>query len=216
MTDACSPPTTLLLAGHGSRNIEGNDEIEKFAEAWRQRRPGERIEVCFIEHAEVLIDEGLDPIITASLDIARGAGRIPPPTGDVGELDIAVEYVSTMALAMKAVGVTNIERALTFAGTLLPNFQDVTEVVDGVGAVRTYFEKLSVPPTLLRSQEEVEARRAADAKVAEQRAQLANAQQAADAARKLGNTPMPGGESALSQLLSNIQPPLAAGEGNVQ
>lgn len=163
-----------------------------------------------------LIDEGLDPIITASLDIARGAGRIPPPTGDVGELDIAVEYVSTMALAMKAVGVTNIERALTFAGTLLPNFQDVTEVVDGVGAVRTYFEKLSVPPTLLRSQEEVEARRAADAKVAEQQAQLANAQQAADAAQKLGSTPLPGGESALSQLLSNIQPPLAAGEGNVQ
>ena len=69
MTDACSPPTTLLLAGHGSRNIEGNDEIEKFAEAWRQRRPGERIEVCFIEHAEVLIDEGLDRA-------ARGARRV--------------------------------------------------------------------------------------------------------------------------------------------
>lgn len=69
MTDACSPPTTLLLAGHGSRNVEGNDEIEKFAEAWRQRRPGERIEVCFIEHAEVLIDEGLDRA-------ARGARRV--------------------------------------------------------------------------------------------------------------------------------------------
>ncbi|MFT3962642.1 sirohydrochlorin chelatase [Propionivibrio sp.] len=69
MTDACSPPTTLLLAGHGSRNVEGNDEIEKFAEAWRQRRPGERIEVCFIEHAEVLLDEGLDRA-------ARGARRV--------------------------------------------------------------------------------------------------------------------------------------------
>ena len=58
MTDACSPPTTLLLAGHGSRNIEGNDEIEKFAEAWRQRRPGERIEVTHQAHSRDTFAQG--------------------------------------------------------------------------------------------------------------------------------------------------------------
>ncbi len=52
--------TTFLLAGHGSRNREGNDEIERFADQWRQKHPDWRIEVCFIEHAEVLLDEGLD------------------------------------------------------------------------------------------------------------------------------------------------------------
>ena len=52
--------TTLLLAGHGSRNRDGNDEIEKFAAEWRAKHPDWRIEVCFIEHADVLVDEGLD------------------------------------------------------------------------------------------------------------------------------------------------------------
>lgn len=77
-----------------------------------------------------LVDEGLDPLITSSFEIAQAAGKIEPPTPVVGDLDLTIEFVSTMALAMKAVGVTNIERALTFAGSLLPNFQDVAEVVD--------------------------------------------------------------------------------------
>ena len=52
--------TTLLLVGHGSRNHDGNKEILHFAAQWRERHPAWRIEVCFIEHAEVLINEGLD------------------------------------------------------------------------------------------------------------------------------------------------------------
>ena len=52
--------TTVLLIGHGSRKIEGNAEILRFADTWRAQRPGWRIEVCFIEHADVLMDEGLD------------------------------------------------------------------------------------------------------------------------------------------------------------
>ncbi|MFT3848806.1 MAG: sirohydrochlorin chelatase [Propionivibrio sp.] len=64
-----NPKTTFLLAGHGSRNREGNDEIERFASQWRQKHPGRRIEVCFIEHADVLLNEGLDRA-------ANGAGRV--------------------------------------------------------------------------------------------------------------------------------------------
>jgi sirohydrochlorin cobaltochelatase len=52
--------TTLLLAGHGSRNSEGNREIEKFAVLWRERHPDWRIDLCFIEYADVLLAEGLD------------------------------------------------------------------------------------------------------------------------------------------------------------
>ncbi|WP_310451263.1 sirohydrochlorin chelatase [Sulfuritalea sp.] len=52
--------TTLLLVGHGSRNQEGNKEIQRFAADWRQRHPDWRIEVCFIEHADVLLTEGMD------------------------------------------------------------------------------------------------------------------------------------------------------------
>ena len=61
--------TTLLIAAHGSRNRDGNQEILAFAEQWRERHPGKRIEVCFIEHADVLLDEGLDRA-------AQGAHRV--------------------------------------------------------------------------------------------------------------------------------------------
>ncbi len=50
----------LLLVGHGSRDPEGNREIEVFAEQWRVRHPERVIEVCFIEFAEVLVEQGLD------------------------------------------------------------------------------------------------------------------------------------------------------------
>jgi sirohydrochlorin cobaltochelatase len=50
---------TILLVGHGSREPGANDEIEAFAQAWRQRQPQWRIAVCFIEFAAVLLPEGL-------------------------------------------------------------------------------------------------------------------------------------------------------------
>jgi len=51
---------TILLVGHGSRNPDGNQQIEMFANHWRKRRPQWRIEHCFIELADRLLDEGLD------------------------------------------------------------------------------------------------------------------------------------------------------------
>ncbi len=51
---------TTLLVGHGSREPSGNAEIARFAAEWRKRRAGDRIEVCFIEFADLLLDEGLD------------------------------------------------------------------------------------------------------------------------------------------------------------
>lgn len=51
---------TVLLVGHGSREAAGNEEIVRFAEMWRARHPGLRVELCFIELAAPLLAEGLD------------------------------------------------------------------------------------------------------------------------------------------------------------
>jgi sirohydrochlorin cobaltochelatase len=51
---------TILLVGHGSREPSGNLEIEQFADEWRVKQPHRTIEVCFIEFAEVLLNDGLD------------------------------------------------------------------------------------------------------------------------------------------------------------
>ncbi|NKI97776.1 sirohydrochlorin chelatase [Rhizobacter sp. SG703] len=51
---------TILLVGHGSREKSGNDEIERFTHLWRARHPQWRTELCFIEFAEIEVEEGLD------------------------------------------------------------------------------------------------------------------------------------------------------------
>ncbi len=51
---------TILLVGHGSRDINGNKEIEQFSEQWRAQHPDWNIEVCYIEFADTLLDEGFD------------------------------------------------------------------------------------------------------------------------------------------------------------
>lgn len=64
---------TLLLVGHGSREPGGNAEIEQFARRWRQDRPEWHIEVCFIEFADVLLDEGMD---RAAAHAQQHAGKV--------------------------------------------------------------------------------------------------------------------------------------------
>ncbi len=49
----------VLLVGHGSRDVAGNDEIKKFTQLWREQQPGWDIELCFIEFADVTLACGL-------------------------------------------------------------------------------------------------------------------------------------------------------------
>ncbi len=58
--------TAILLVGHGSRNRDGNTEILHFAAQWHERHPAWRIETCFIEHADVLLDAGLDRAVAGA------------------------------------------------------------------------------------------------------------------------------------------------------
>ena len=55
-----SDNTSILLVGHGSRHKPGNDEIEQFSARWKKMNPQWRIETCFIEFADVMLDDGLD------------------------------------------------------------------------------------------------------------------------------------------------------------
>ncbi|NOT86252.1 MAG: sirohydrochlorin chelatase [Methylococcaceae bacterium] len=50
---------SILLVGHGSRNQGGNDEIQAFQQQWQAQHPDWRIELCYIELADVLLAEGL-------------------------------------------------------------------------------------------------------------------------------------------------------------
>ena len=59
----------ILIIGHGSRNKTGNRQILEFTRQMRKRQPQWSIEVCYIELADYLIDEGLK-------DAAQKAERV--------------------------------------------------------------------------------------------------------------------------------------------
>ncbi len=50
----------ILIIGHGSRNKTGNGQILEFTEQLCKRQPQWTIEVCYIELADYLIDQGLE------------------------------------------------------------------------------------------------------------------------------------------------------------
>lgn len=80
MTAACMPPReVILLVAHGARDpgFEGNREVEACAELWRQRHPQTPIQVCWIEHAPVLLEEGL-ALAAEMLDPAGGRLLVIP------------------------------------------------------------------------------------------------------------------------------------------
>jgi len=60
--------TSILLVGHGSRFLPGNEEIIQFSNKWKTMNPDWKIETCFIEFADILLDRGLD---NAALDTQR-------------------------------------------------------------------------------------------------------------------------------------------------
>ena len=102
--------TTILLVGHGSRGREGNKETINFAAQWRELHPEWRIEVCFIEHAEVLLDDGLDRAarnakkVLAIPFILNAAGHVkmelPHALAEARLRHPGVEFVVTRHLGM--------------------------------------------------------------------------------------------------------------------
>ena len=57
---------TILVVGHGSREESGNQEIRDFVDMWRARRPGWRIELCFIEFAPPELNASLQEVAANS------------------------------------------------------------------------------------------------------------------------------------------------------
>lgn len=154
-------------------------------------------------------DEILDVLVERAWAIAERRGLLPQPPEEIAGRDITVEYISTMSQTMKAVGVANIERAMTFAGGLVQQFPGVLDTINSDETVRTYFDGVGVPPNLMHSQEEVAATRAQRAQDIQMQQSAEMAASAADTAQKLGSTPI-SDNNALAQLFGRIQAPLPA------
>jgi sirohydrochlorin cobaltochelatase len=65
---------TILLVGHGSRDKNGNVEIEQFSKQWQKQNPSWTITTCYIEFADILLDDGLN--IAADAATTNNSNRV--------------------------------------------------------------------------------------------------------------------------------------------
>ncbi|MCC4260789.1 MAG: portal protein [Pseudomonadota bacterium] len=149
---------------------------------------------------ERLNDELLDPLIdrTFGLMLEQSApiwaglmpGRpaLPPPPKELAGMDLRVEYTSILAQAQKALGVSSIERTVGFAGNLAGLNPEVLDKLDMDQAVDEYAAMIGVPPTMLRSDDQIAQIRQQRAEAQAQQAQAEQLSQSIQGAKLLSET----------------------------
>lgn len=163
-------------------------------------------------------DELLDPLIDiafqAMLDqsiprwqgLLPGKPILPPPPQELQGMDLSVEYISILAQAQKALGVSAIERSVAFTGQMSQMFPQsgAADLLDVDQAQREYYGALGTPPTIMRSPEAVQQIRQAQADAMAQQQQQQAAAAAIEGAKQLSETDT-SGENGLTQLAAQVQ-----------
>lgn len=151
-----------------------------------------------------LVDQVFSIMYEASIPywmgLREGEPLIPPPPEELQGVPLRVEYVSILSQAQKAVAASGIERAIQFTSLLAQAQPDAFDKINSDIAQEEYFTAIGVPPTLLRSQDEVDAIRQARAQAQQQQIMAEQAAQMVDSAKTLSETPTTG-DSALTAMI---------------
>lgn len=149
---------------------------------------------------EQVNQDDLDPSIDLLFNYMVELGMIDDPPEELQGRPLNVEYISMMAQAQKMVGIGGLERAAGFVGQLVAPFPDAGKKLNVHKLIDAYGDVLSLPPGVIRSDDEV-----AEMAMAEQQAQMQQQRmmmmaEGAKAANQLANAPMDT-DSALSRLV---------------
>lgn len=160
---------------------------------------------------ERLQSELHDPTIDRTFAIMLRAGMLPPPPQEIQGMNMKVDYISTLAQAQKMVGTQSIEETIAFAGNVAQVMPTILDNIDYDDAIREYAEMKGVPPTMMRTQEELQAIREQRAKEQQARELAAAMPQMAESAKTLSETQVNGG-NALDAVMGNKPQPAMAGQ----
>lgn len=163
----------LMLANSDRRQVTAREVAEKHEEKLLMLGPV----------LERLHTELLDPLIDRTFNILQANGVLPVPPPELQNRDLSVEYVSVLAQAQRLVNTGAIERLTEFAGNLSAVWPSARHKVKATQAVDEYAESLGVSPSIIASDEEVEAAEEAERAAAQQAQMMAQAEQAVSMAK---------------------------------
>lgn len=157
---------------------------------------------------ERLLSEGIDPGVVRVFNIANRANLFPPPPPQYQNLNIEVQYISTLSIAQRAVGTAPTERFLALVGNLAAIHPDALDVPDFDQLLINYARDIGVRESEVNSLDDIiQARQAKNAQTAGGAA-LEAGNSLSQSAKNLAATPVGGGGSALDRLLSGSFRPL--------
>jgi hypothetical protein len=148
-------------------------------------------------------NEKLRVAIEIAYSILSKTNQLPPAPQEMHGQPLKLEFVSILSQMQRGATLTGIERVAAFVGSLTAGDPEVIDKLDTDQAVDEYADAVGVPPSVIRSDDEVSQLRQARAKqqaMASMAATAAPAKDAAQAAQVLANTDVGGGRSALAAM----------------
>lgn len=144
-----------------------------------------------------LQNEFLDGIIERIYNILDRANMFPPIPDELAQvLDgqaLQIEYIAPLAQAQRMSGLVNVEQAMSFLSQMAQLYPSVLDTVNIHEVVKKYYNDLSVPSIMLRSDEEV-------AEIQKQRAEAEEEERQRQMQAEMIDRAVP-----LSQATKNIQ-----------
>jgi hypothetical protein len=185
----------LMLDNNTNPNMTATEVAERHEEKLMMLGPT----------VERLHNEELQPLVEATFQRILEAGLLPPPPPEMHGQDLNVEFVSMLAQAQRAVATNSVDRFVGNLGAIAQMKPNVLDKFDEDEWAEQYSDMLGVDPALIVSDDKVALIRKARAQAQQQQEQAAAANQAADTAQKLGNTPVDS-SSAAGALLNPANP----------
>lgn len=190
-------PLFLMLANEERSEITAREIAERHEEKLLMLGPV----------LERLHNELLAPLIDITFDRMLEAGIVPPPPPELQGVDLKVEFVSMLAQAQQAVGLSGIDRLIgTIGSAAAMGFSSMIDKLDGDAIVDAYAEMLGTDPSLILGDDKVAIIR--QQKAAQQQAlmQAEAAPAAAQTAKTLGETNTEGVQDVMNMFSGYSSP----------
>lgn len=149
---------------------------------------------------EQLHPDFIRPVIERCFDLLQKSGLLPDPPEELQGADIKIEIISLIQLAQRISELTPIEQLAAFVSNIAQVWPEARDKFNADQAVDEAAIALGVKAGIVNSDEDVQAKRDAQARELLRQQALANAQGAIDSAKTLSETDI-GGNNALTSLI---------------
>lgn len=184
----------LMLANTDRANITATEVAERKEEKLLALGPV----------LEQLNQDLLDPLIENTFAYMQRQGQIPPPPEELQGQDLRVEYISMMAQAQKALGLSGMDRFMATVERVGAAYPPSLTKINSDKLIEIYGESCGISPTIIRTDEEAEATRMEMAKAQQQQQQAQNMRELTGSVKDLAQADVEG-NNALTALIQQGQ-----------